>query len=280
MKTVLVPTDFSPAASNAAEYAVNFAKATGAEVLLLHVYNVPVPLSIDAPTMPITPDDLQKENEMFLIKEVERLKKKTNIDAKHMIKTGFAVDAILEEEKNVNLIVMGMRGVNSRLDEIFIGSITTTTLRKSKTPVLIIPEKAKYKIPKKIVFAYDYESESYVYSIDTIKELTEAFGPKILIVNIKQAKESISAKRVIKTKQDKQKNIEHIYLFSGKDDVADTINEYIEGHNTDMVAIIPHQYSLIEGLFHKSVSKKLAFHTHIPLLAIPDNHKTIPAYFL
>ena len=41
-----------------------------------------------------------------------------------------------------------------------------------------------------------------------------------------------------------------------------------------MLAIIPHRYKLFERIFHKSISKSLAFHTHIPLLALPEVQKT------
>ena len=61
MKTILVPTDFSKSANNAAEYAANFAIATKAKILLFHVYNVPIIVS-DVPVMTISPAELQKEN--------------------------------------------------------------------------------------------------------------------------------------------------------------------------------------------------------------------------
>jgi nucleotide-binding universal stress UspA family protein len=45
MKTILVPTDFSEAAKNAAEYAINLAKVLNTKVTLFHVYHVPLPIS-------------------------------------------------------------------------------------------------------------------------------------------------------------------------------------------------------------------------------------------
>ena len=42
MKTILVATDFSPAALNAANYAADMALAINADILLLHVYQIPV----------------------------------------------------------------------------------------------------------------------------------------------------------------------------------------------------------------------------------------------
>ena len=42
MKKILVPTDFSELAENALKYAAQLAKRTDAELLLLHVYTIPV----------------------------------------------------------------------------------------------------------------------------------------------------------------------------------------------------------------------------------------------
>lgn len=279
MKTILVPTDFSKAASNAAEYAINLAKAIKAKVVLFHVYHVPVPVS-EVPVMVITPDELQKESEAHLKKEAAHLKKKTGVEVTYLAKMGLAVDEILEEEKNVSLIVMGMKGA-SKLSEALMGSITTATLRKVKTPVLVIPEKAEYKKPEKIVFACDYDPKTDIHTLDALKGFMKTFGSKIYVVNVKQKKESVTVEKVTETKlESKLCDVQHVYYFPEKEDLVEGINEFVEDHQADMVAIIPHRYNLMERLFHKSISKKMAFHTHVPLLALPDNHKSISAYFL
>lgn len=279
MKTILVPTDFSKAASNAAEYAVNLAKEMKATVLLFHVYYVPIPVS-EVPVI-ISPDEFQADNEALLKKEAANLKEKTGVEVRYLAKMGFAMDEILEEEKNATLIVMGMKGAN-KLSEALMGSTTTATFRKATVPVLVIPEKAKYKKPKKIVFACDYDSRTDVHTLDALKELMKTFGSKIYVVNVKQKKESVSMEEAVAgvKLENKLNDVEHIYYFPEKEDLVEGINEFVQEHQADMVAIIPHRYSLMERLFHKSISKKMAFHTHIPLLALPDNHKSIPAYFL
>lgn len=279
MKTILVPTDFSEAAKNAAEYAINLAKVLNTKVTLFHVYHVPLPIS-EVPLMVITPDELQRENEAHLKKEAAHLQKKTGVEVKYLTKMGLAVDEILEEEKNASLIVMGMKGAN-KLSEALIGSITTETLRKAKTPVLVIPEKTEYKKPEKIVFAYDYDPRTDVHTLDALKNFMKPFGSKIYIVNVKQKKESVTVEKTTEIKLENElSDVEHFYYFPEKEDLVDGINEFVKNKHADMIAMIPHRYSLFERLFHTSISKKMAFHTHVPLLALPDNHTTAAAYFL
>jgi len=45
MKTIIVATDFSDAAKNAAFYAADMAKSTNAALLLFHVYKIPASYS-------------------------------------------------------------------------------------------------------------------------------------------------------------------------------------------------------------------------------------------
>ena len=82
MKTILVPTDFSKSASNAAEYAVNLAKEIKATVLLFHVYHVPV-FTSETDIMLMTPNDFQKEKEEYLKKEATNLSEKNGVESRN-----------------------------------------------------------------------------------------------------------------------------------------------------------------------------------------------------
>jgi nucleotide-binding universal stress UspA family protein len=272
MKTILVPTDFSDAADNAALYAANLAKSSNAKVILFHVYHVPVSSFENYPIMPIEIDELQEENEKWLKKTAAQLEKKTGIEISYQAKMGFAGEEILEI-KHADLIIMGMKGAG-KLEESLLGSIAATTFRKSKVPVLLIPEGAKYKRPKTIVFACDYDPSTDIKTLEALTDFASAFDPKIYVVNIKRKKESLSIKKEMGTKlEGKLSNVEHVYYFPEKEDLAEGINEFTNDCDADIVAVIPHRYGLVDSMFHKSVSKKLAFHTSIPLLAVPDNHK-------
>lgn len=280
MKTILVPTDFSDAANNAAEYAVQLAKAIKAKVILFHVYHVPVPAT-EVPIVVLSPDELQKDSEMLLRKKAAHLKKNSGVEISCIARMGMAVDEILEEEKNANLIVMGIRNV-SKLSEILLGSITTTILRKTNTPLLVVPENIVFKAPKRIVFACDYDPKTNYDTIESLNELIKAFNSKLFVLNVKVNKEYVSMEEAGTglRLENKINDFSHIYNFKENEDVVEGINKFISEKKADMVVVIPHKHNLLERLFHKSISKTIAFHTHSPLIALPDKHKTIPAYFL
>ncbi len=68
MKTILVPTDFSKSANNAALYAVNLSKEMKAKILLYNVYDFPVDIAGDAAVPLLTTSELKKESEHLLKK--------------------------------------------------------------------------------------------------------------------------------------------------------------------------------------------------------------------
>lgn len=280
MKKILVPTDFSDAANNAAEYAVQLAKEIKAKVILLHVYHVPVP-STEVPIIAITSEELQKNSEMLLRKEAALLKKNSGVEISYLAKMGMAVDEIIEEEKKADFIVMGMRNV-SKFSEVVLGSITTAILKKTNTPVIVIPYGYKFKIPKRIVFACDYDPKANYETMESLNGIIKSFHSKLFILNIKEKNEPVSIKEAgsgLKL-ENKINDVSHIYNFSENEDIVEGITIFVEQKKSDMVVVIPHKHNLLERLFHKSISKAIAFHTHVPMLALPDKHKNTPTYFL
>lgn len=279
MNTILVPTDFSNAANNAAEYAVLLAQEMKAKVVLFHIYHVPVPAT-EVPIIVLGPEELQKDSETLLRKKAAHLKKYSGVEISYIARMGMAVDEILEEEKKANLIVMGIRNV-SKLSEFLLGSITTAILRKTNTPVLVIPENIKFKAPKKIVFACDYNPKTNYDTIESLNQLIKIFHSKLFVINIRENKKTVSMKEAGSglRLENKINEISHIYHFKENEDIVEGLNKFISEKKADMVVVIPHKHNLLERLFHKSVSKKIAFHSHVPLLALPEKHKAVPAYF-
>jgi nucleotide-binding universal stress UspA family protein len=50
---------------------------------------------------------------------------------------------------------------------------------------------------------------------------------------------------------------------------TETLNDFIRDKEIDMLAMITHRRGLITGIFNRSMTKHMAYHTKVPLLAIP-----------
>lgn len=271
MKTILVATDFSDAARNASQYAIDLAKAVQAKVIFFHAYHIPVtvsetPIIIDYP-------ELEETNLQLLKHEKLMLNVGDDLEVEYYTTAGLAVDEILEIEQNdkPDLIVMGMSGAG-KLSEFLLGSISTSLISKTSTPVLIIPENARYKTPERIAFACDYNIDANTGVLDPLKEFALKFNSSVLIINLLKENEKIDSEKAIKGMiiENQLQEIEHSFYFPEDDDFVHGLNEFSDTHAVDLLAIIPHKHNFLAKIFSETHTKKLAFHSHVPLLAIPE----------
>ena len=274
MKTILVPTDYSDAAKNACVYAAEFAKVTQCKVILYHTYHIPVVISSDVPTgVMMDPQALKDENEERIKQEAAEITKETGHPIITIISEGFSVDEIIEIEQThkPDLIIMGM-GESGALNELMIGSIATDVIRQSLVPVMIIPLKAKFNQYKKIVFASDYSSETDTHLLEPLKEFSKIFYSKLFILNIVKELEAIGIEKEVSRMrlQNYFEDLEHIHYYLEDKDVVHGLNEFIDEYNIDIVAMLPHRHNLFARVFKESTTKKMAFHTHVPLLTLPS----------
>jgi nucleotide-binding universal stress UspA family protein len=273
MKTILVPTDFSKASINAIDYAMEIAKLLKAKLILYHVYHIPV--MVTEITSMETEEDIEKLSILNLkkIKEKLLLKHGKEISISFKTNNGNVEDRINLFTKNnkIDLIVMGIKG-GGFLKEKIIGSITTSVLRKAICPVIAVDQKVKFKTIKKIVFACDYANENNAKILKPLKEIANLFDVHIYVLKIAGQFEICPSPEELELKfKDMKKSLkdfEHTYHCAYNVNVVDGINEFVETKKIDMVVMIPQRYTLIDYIFHTPETKKMAFHSKVPLLAL------------
>jgi nucleotide-binding universal stress UspA family protein len=274
MKTILVPTDYSDTANNALQYALELAKFSHAKLILLHAYQIPLPTG-EIPVMMISPQELEKDSSIRIKKLEKELISKTsgNIKIESVVRAGFVPDEIMDtaKAKNADLIVMGVTG-GSKIEEALMGSSAISVIKHTQTPVLVIPKDARFKKIQKIVLSYDYHDEMKETIMKKFKEFVQLFKAKVLVLNVVTPVEVPTYENAVagSTIENSLKDIEHTLFFPSSDDITDEINAFADAHQCDWLVMVPHKHKLLAGLFHKSNTKRMAFHTHIPLLALHD----------
>ncbi len=277
MKTILIATDFSEAARNATHYGLRLSVVFHAQVILCNVFEqVPV-LEGDYP-MPVIADDIKKLAEAQLENEVKGLHAVAALPVKTRSVSGPHATALLEiaQEANADLIVMGMKSSLHTLRTVF-GSTVSAVVKKSTIPILVIPEEVRYTDPKTVALANDGELEigKNLHQLDWIRRITERFQSKLLVVKVvkdmlDETTESFSSmienKNILPTF-----NTEYKYVKDGG--LQDALNDFIRFHNVDMLVMLPHRHSLVAKWFYKSATRSMIFHTHVPLLVLPELKK-------
>lgn len=140
MKTILVPTDFSPHSEKALEMALKLAKLSGGSIHLLHCYQLhPGGVSPYGIMVPVEFDEKIREAAAEALAAVEKQLEGEGVEVKAHITPSYPAEAVSElaAEIEADLIVMGTRGATG-LQHILLGSVAERTLRMAPCPVLTV----------------------------------------------------------------------------------------------------------------------------------------------
>jgi nucleotide-binding universal stress UspA family protein len=271
MQTIVVPTDFTAEARNAALYAAELAKIFNAKLLLFHAYMLPTPVS-EVPYVMVTVDELQRENETLLKKEVEHLVQTYGVQSEGIVRIGIPSDEIrvLSDDMKVDLIVMGMKDTGG-IDKM-IGSTTINAIRKLKNPVLVIPHDYRFSPIKNITYASDFSYASNIQLFDVLIKLARTFRAKIHIINVHKQNEDMKTNQVAGMKAIEQmfQHIEHTFDDITHQSIMQGISEYMQRNKSELLVMVEHKQSFLSRLFSKDHATAMAYETKTPLLVLQD----------
>lgn len=275
MKSIIVPTDFSPVSLNAMHYAVNLALAVDASVLLLHVYEMPLSYNnsdIPLPLMDI--GELEEINKKRIDELKEQVQKeypeKLNITAE--VKLGVLLDELktICSATHPFAIVMGTKGAGL-VERLLVGSSTLSVIRHISTPVLVIPPDAVFKTIQRIGFACDFQKVEDSTPVSVIKEWVTTFNAGLSVLNVDKNKSNVrdTAEQSLLL-YTLLEGLHPQYFYIDSPDVETGISTFAENNSLDLVIVIPRKHRLLDLLFQKSHTKELVFHSRIPILSVQE----------
>lgn len=275
MKTIIVPTDFSPVALNATNYAADMAIAVNAEILLVNIYTIPVSYT-EVPVAMISIEEMKKASEVELIDLKTSLEHITSGKIKIRIESrmGNTVDELEDICNTVKpfAVVMGSKG-KSGIENLLFGSTTLTAIRHLSWPVICVPPGKEYGTGiKKIGFACDFKEVKETTPVVLLKEMVSVFDAELHILNVDYNNKDFSPATPEQTFKlhDLLKDINTTYHFINHPDVEDGINEFAEKNNMDLIIAIPKKHKLLDGIFNPSSTKQLIFQSHIPVMCLHE----------
>jgi nucleotide-binding universal stress UspA family protein len=277
MKTILVPTDFSPAADNAIHFAAQLSHCLNAGMVLLNSYHVPVyssQMPVDAALEEQALDNSRKNLQSIS----EKIKSGYSIaEIECISQGGLATDNIvaLAQSRDVDIIIMGTKGATG-LKEVLLGSNASAVIESAVCPVLVVPAGARFNDLKKIVFTTDF-NESDFQSLKFLLEVAAPLKSEIDIVHVSADGRAEGYEQDllswIKDELKKRFNIScdnlSFHLLTGKN-VEEELNRFVEKNKADLVAMTTRSRNFVSKIFEKSLTKKMAFHARVPLLSFHE----------
>lgn len=266
---ILIPTDFSPLSKVAVQFAVKFGKKLKAEFTILSVVNLDASPGRGVLNVKFLEDKLVEnavEDCAKLISEV-KAENKGIIITSQVIK-GYPVEKVVTNytrHNDIDLIVMGTKGATG-LKKLILGSNAAAVIDKSDIPVIAVPEFARFKSLKDIIYATDIANIKN--ELKTVVSFAKDFNATVHILHIvSPAQETkLDIKQTV-TKLTKALNYRKItFTVSLNEDDTEGINEYVLKQKADMLAMFTHELTFFEKVFNKSVTRQIAFLSNVPLL--------------
>lgn len=275
MKKILVPTDFSDQAKYALKLAVEIAKRTDAELILLHVAEIPGQSSFNTMGETGSVDGMEG---VFIMKMIELGKKKLHrlsndemlegVKLKTELKAGntyYNISSIVNEYKP-ELIVMGTSG-SSGVDEILIGSNAEKVVRNAICPVLTLKEEISLANIDNILFASSLKNDDKILA-EQLKEIAQLSYAKVhlLKVNTPNSFESTSTTHKRMNEYLKNNGLEadkHIYNGINEEE---GILAFAKENNMDLIAMGTHGRKGLMHLLSGSIAEDVVNHSKRPVL--------------
>lgn len=279
MKKILVPTDFSACAENAVNFAVHSAKTFPSDILLVHAFELNGDVYTDYLGVNKEFNQTQLHEATEKLTELKKsIASKEHLPVESIVFNGGIKESILtlEKERNIDLVIMGTSGFGGLLKKIW-GSRTAAVIGKTTVPVIAVPPRYEWKKPEKILFSTNH-FETNTDILDIIFEMAACYQATVDIVVFTNQETDAAFTYMEHDRnipayerwlEDKYPNASCVIYHLFGSHFEDTMEKFIHQNEIDLMAMVTYRRSFADRIFHPSITKRMSYHTSIPLLAIP-----------
>ena len=283
MKKILFPFETAnPIYKEAYVYAVKLARNLNTELILLNAFLIEAGNDITQEKYSKLIRDnwfkayneISKFNKYFL-EDHARVSDELTIKFDYRFIHGFLKDEIrkIARDETVRLIVLPLsdkREINKRQLEI----IRDNLFEKNRVSLMVIPFQGAFKPIKNIVFATDlHKVNHYRQYLDDVIHYAQALDSNIHFLHI-------STRESAEIREDSEeyqmimevieKNKRHVFKRIFGKNVIESVNQYAEDNNANLLVVVKKQHYFLETLFHKSFSNDISLNSKIPVLVMRE----------
>ena len=273
MKTILFPTDFSENAVHASRYAGMMAKLFDANVILLHVYHIPM---VPAYNTSFEVKDAVSQNENEIKQQLQTFATAFRMDSNlaserviQKVEYGFASEKTIEiaNSMKVDMIVMGTKGASNMLDK-WLGTHAQDVMTKAECPVFTIPNDVSIEFPQRILYAADFKDDE-IHAVQKVLDIAKPLGATCKVIHIHEEFEPNIGHIVEETIRELEKNFKEddvtVQQFH-RDDTIEGLETYMKTYEPDILALAIHEKSFLDNIFSTSISNHFIQEAKIPIL--------------
>ncbi|GHN02688.1 universal stress protein [Cytophagales bacterium WSM2-2] len=263
---ILCPMDFSEAAINGMEYAAHLAKVLSGQLTLLYVR-----VSVWPEALPLEHQAKDSSEDISI-----RLQEMSNeIQFEFQVPCNYCIDcttntlpeAIANQAKKQDLIIMGTNGVSNSYQYIF-GTNTYHVIEKTQCPLMIVPQGYVYKPIQNIVYAFEPDTNP-IFLIDQLKRLVVPIKAAVRVVHVSEDEPSNEAHHKLQALREAVlaravRDIEWNFESLFSKDISWALDHYMKTHQADVLALSFHHRTFMEKLFKGNVVRQISMILEYP----------------
>ena len=286
IKRILVPVDYSECSTFACRYAIKISCKLGAEIKLFHTYYSPAFDLIELAGAVQTQSQLREE----VTGNLEQSEKATAenflqglkaytvdcglppIPISYEIIPGIPEDEIIRysEGYQPDLVIMGTHGKGTGMGSI-IGSVTAAVINRITFPLMAIPEKYTFigeKNIKNVLYVTDFDESDFL----TLKRLIDFTTPLDLDIHCVHIGENPNSWDKVKMEglmayfRNAYGKTQVTYSFINQKNLLEDLDKLIREKSINILSLTAHRQNIINKLFKPNITRKLFYHSGIPLL--------------
>ena len=267
MKTIITGTDFTPSSLNANKYAAMLAQKLNCKLTIFNLFDAPL-LHSNGGLYGVTLNNQKKGSEMDAKNLLTQLKKLfPKISINYFITSGDFKQEIknLTKEHKIQAAVMGLDS-KDRIAKFIYGSHGVNLAGRIKCPVIIVPSIYKTHKLSRMVLAVDSNEKLNKPHLKGLEKFVQKTNAELKLLHVRTEEELFHPITLEATFNGKKTPIN----FMKAKTIEDGLKIFYSKDKDDIVAIISKQHSVFYNLFSESNTKKIAFTTGIPVLAIHE----------
>lgn len=270
MKTILFPTDFLNRFDEALQQVVGLAKKIQAKVIIYHVYHHPFAHSASTRHAKSLLRSYENSVDLKFKELLDNMEDLKSIDHEFKRELGLTVEKIIEisKKEKIDMICMRTKGAEG-FGELW-GTKTAQIVKSVDMPVLVIPEGSKLETIQKVALVCDYSNKTDYHALDFLLDILNKLKLSVDIITLNRDERTMTTrdKAYRHLVRQKLESASPGFHFALNNDTRHGIIEYSKKNNIDLLAILPKKYNFLVQLFHESLTRKLTFQSHIPLLVL------------
>ncbi|TAI49746.1 universal stress protein [Flagellimonas allohymeniacidonis] len=280
MKNILLPTDFSDNSWNAIFFALKLFKDVSCNFYVVNTYDPDPKNVIGARTYVRTGMiiDALAESSQQGLEKMESYIQENHSNPNHSFEyaslKGELLDTLQDyrKQKDIDYIIMGTLGATGAKG-VFMGTNSVRMVKSVRNcPIILVPNEFNLQKLERIIFPSDFSRFYDKYELMPLIELAKMCKASCQVLYLTQ-EFALTDEQKRNKKMLTERLAELDVTFNNvelKSKLAKGINEFAKEQRADLIAIVHYRHTFFEKLTREPVVKKVAFHSQIPLLILPE----------